>query len=424
MTQGRKLADDQIPDLVVGTNPTSKRRHRAKEAFEPQGFNLELEGICQPTHQVAIVTDGSIDLDDLGDLAVSEASALELAVAARNVGSVKDPAQLWPSAVTPARIELHPEQLRRVSPFGESPEHLFQTPVYAWLVYQQQTKLKHDASEAQRRLEQAEAERDASLANWLFAARTALAQDERFACMFEAVAAEEQDLAVAKSDLERTQAEVARDQQEYASAGSELSSAHETAAAHCQVESALCADAERALAREQAKRKRIDIEARADLGVNAATLNTRIADADRAIWDASERLELCRQNLSAAQRKHEAVRLELRRFEDRKDRVGREVSHHQHRVQQDLAAMERLLTQKKADIGRAILALRDRRCIDDPTRELLLHYDAEVLRLATEYQCLLGVMNTFDRQAVKRGLQLSIGTLGLGLLLVLLGILL
>jgi hypothetical protein len=394
MTNGRKPADDQIPDLVIGPTPTSSRQKRSPQALEPLGFELEFEGISS--------------------------NALDLSIAVPATDSVSSASQPWPSALTPARVDLDAEQLQRASPYGEPPEHLFETPVYAWLVYREQTKLKRELAAAQLRLEAAEHARDATLATWASAVRLALEQDPRFARMFEGLKSEETGLDAANRDLERARAEVARDQQESGNEGGELQRRIAATDEQCEAQSRLCADAERALAREHAKRKRIDIEARAGTALDAATLEARIAEADSAALAVSEQLGLCRQNLAAAERNREAARLELRRLEDRKKRAGYESAQEQQRVQRELAATQRTLTVKQADIGRAVLALRERKYLDDSTRGQLLQHDAEVLSLCTEHQSLMVQLDSFDRQAVRRGLWLAIGTLALGLLLALL----
>lgn len=426
MTKGRKPTDNPIPDLEIEPVVTSKRQSPGQAPHNPRAFELELEGIAQPTilkTGSSVANAGSIDLGDLGDLddlADVRGNGLELSVAARVTGGAVDTSRPWPTGSTPAQTTIGAEKPQAASVYGSPPERLLETPAYAWLVYRQQTKLKRDVSAAQLRLEQAERERDVALARWVDVQRQALEQDERFQRMFQGLQGDETGIVAAKHDLQQVDADAARDEEQAGSAAAELQRRIDAATAQCQTQSAACADGERTLAREKAKRKRIDIEARAGTGPDASTLDARIAAADRAVAAATEQLELCRQGSIAANRELDAARLELRRFEDRARLKTLTVAQHQLRVKHGLATTEQLLTSKKAEIGRALLALRDPKFLDDATRDILLQHDAAVQSALDAYHSLASCLDSFDRQAVRKGLWIVLGTLALFLLLSLL----
>jgi hypothetical protein len=413
MTNGRKPSDYQIPDLVIDSvTPKPSRRAPARGALNPQPFDLELEGISQQTQ---FTDPGAFD-----EFANGDSADLELSAAPRSRQVLAQPTDQWPSAVTPdpASISISQEQLQQVTLVGEPPDHLLETPIYAWLVYRNQMSLRRRVAEAQLRLEESELERDAAVANWTETLRAQLLPDQRFARLLEPWLSEEARLQQAVSGLDRSENAVASDQQAFNDAEGPMRNALAEATQRWTVASEHLADAERTLGREQAKRKRIDIEARASGSavLDPATLNARIADADRAVEAAVERTEQSRRALATAGQAREAAELELRRLEDRKRRAEQTGTRVTEDARRNVDATERSLIRKKADVGRAVLALRESKYLDTPTIEQLLHHDQAVLRSATQYRCLVLAMDGFDRQAVKRGIILALGTIALLLL--------
>jgi hypothetical protein len=447
MTNGRKPSDDQIPDLVIDPRaPKPSRRIAAQHTPSLQSFDLELEGISQhKTDGAAPHSSRSVpaqhtpnlesfdlelegisqqqqatDQDDFEELTDRASGNLELSVAPRSRQAPARSAQQWPSAVTPdpTSICISQEQLQQVTLVGEPPAHLFETPLYAWLVYRNQTRLKRQVAGARLALETTELERDSALASWTETLRAQLLADQRFARVLEPWLAEEARFQQAKSGLDQSETAVAHHQQTFGDAEDQLRSVLAEATQRCTVECEHFADAERTLGREQAKRKRIDIESRAAVSaaLDSGTLNVRIADADRAVQAAAEQLEQRRQTLATARQAREAAELEVRRLEDRKQLAQRKSAQATEDARRNVDATERSLLRKKADVGRALLALRDSKYVDPPTIERLLQHDAAVLSSATQYQCLVRAEDGFDRQAVKRGLILALGTIGLLLL--------
>jgi multidrug resistance efflux pump len=289
--------------------------------------------------------------------------------------------------------------------------------VYAWLVYREQTKLKRQLTKAQAGFEQAERGRDGALANWIDTLRPLLLEDSRFSRLLSALASDEVSLDTARAEFDRTLAKVALTDQSLDEEQRELEGRVETANAELQERTRTCADAERTLAREQAKRKRIDIEARAAGGISPPTFDQRTAEADRALALASDQLQEFQQNVAASERAYAALCLEQRRLADRKKAEGIAGSRHEQLLQQGILVSQRNLLQAKANIGRSVLALRESRYLDDLTRCVLLQHDDEVSQATLRHRALLTQLGGFDRQAVRQGLWLSIGTLVLGLLL-------
>jgi hypothetical protein len=417
MTERRKFFDEQIPDLVIGPASKSSRRDQSVRLLDAEPFDPRPEGLSLELGGAAGEADDNLDFDELVDRGAAD---LELSVAQTLRDASANSAEKWPVGVTPDPIVVGAEQLQHVVCYGDPPTHFLETPVYAMLVLRTQLRLKREASQARLRLERAEQDRDAALAVWIESVRPQLSVDERFARMLERLWSEEAAMAKAVHDLDRAKAETTRNQQAMDEVGLELKTRLDAASLQCSTQTNQLADAESTHAREQAKRKRIDIEARAGAAaLDTATLSTRIAEADRAVQVALAQLELERQNLAAANRARDTILLELRQFEDRQRRLAREDARMTNDVHRGVAMTEHLLARKKADIGRAVLALREHKYIGASTIEVLLRHDAEVLGLANESRCFGQALSGFDRQAVKHGLWLAIATMAAGVLTVL-----
>lgn len=422
MTHGRKPPVDLIPDLEVGP-ATAKpmRRDPVPSPNNAQSFDFELEPVSRPLPPTPNVTAASASAGDFEFDSNPNATGLELDVPSRGPQSDAAGTTRWPTAVTPdpQQITFTAEQLAKNAVYFAPPQHLFETPAYAWHVYRVQSKSRRAVAEAKAQLERAEVERDTALAQWVDTWREQLVCDERFVRMLEPLLFQTANLEAEQRDYQRHLAGAASEQQQVELLKTQLQQRLAPIHAEHHAQGGIVADTELRVAREQAKRKRIDIELRAtpDADPNAPAWNARISEADASVRDANHQLDVERHKLAEVTRSMDAMLLELRRLEDSAKQAQRVKEQRVAVAQRGLFTAERSLTQQKAEIGRAALALREARYFDAPTKALLLRHDADVIRLAIEHEAMMRAIQAFDRDAVRNGLRLSMGTLALGLLL-------
>lgn len=413
-----------IPDLEIGPlAPKSCRRGVAPLPIASEPFEFELESVSNP--------DGTspsepipFELQDALELGTDGISGrLDLAIAPRTESSAAHPPECWPTGATPDAVQTcgTAEQLVRSAPYGDPPRHLLETPTYAWLVYRVQTQLRQQIDVTKRHLELAEANRDRVLATWVESLLPRLAEDERFARMLQLLSSEEAKLQTGQGDLARQMSETAQAQHQNDSVLLDLQRQIERATKESQTQADFGADAQRALAREQAKRKRIDIELRglSPEAADSPAWRQKVAEAEASLGQAGILLEAQRRRIADAARAKESLQLELRRLQDNARLAQRSREQKAQQVHRELTHAEQSVLQHQADIGRAILALRESRYCERHTVQLLLEHDSEVLRHAVALDALAQGLHSFDRAAVKRGLWLSIGTLALGFMLML-----
>jgi hypothetical protein len=413
MTDEGKPSSLQIPDLVVDPGTRGSAQRSSLDRTRTQGPDALVVGGINPSLRRSLpMVAGGFDLEDSLDHGGAD---LELLVTPKSSATKDGTESPWPHGTTPDPLSIGNEQVAEVTPYCDPPRHLFETPAYALLVYRDQMRLKREVAMAQMRLAHAERERDELLARWIDLVRPQLAIDERFARIIESLNSEEVRLQGAFEDAAHLSAESANDRQALRESVRELRTRLEASARACAADSEELTRAELGLTREQAKRKRVDIDARAGLdSLDPSTRRLRIATADSAVRAATGQLEQARQRSAMANLAREASALELRQTEDRLAHAERMANEKASAVQEGVKAAETALRRRKADIGRSVLALRDHKFIDGATLEALIRWDAAVLHMATEHQYMMRtMMNGFNRKAVRHGLWLIIVAIAL-----------
>jgi len=407
----RGNSSPEIPDLDLGLSqkPASRAGPGATRRQPPTPSSAAFE------------FDASLD-DDLMTGLADVALALDLPAGA----NVQDPAnrpespreRRWPTGVTPETEAalIDGALVRPLCSWGDPPKTWWRTPFYALLVYQGHRDLLGELKPITAELRQVEAKRDQSLAALAMQLRSTLESDPRFAPALEALQAADAACDSTQTQLQRLQTQSTYEIQavEQAIATTETHLTELQAALHA-AQQAL-GNAEMDLQREQARIQRLGIERRnieqapgndpnkgrrlAELSQQATAL-LPAADACQ-VSVQSRRMELTRTEAAVGQKQSEMANLKLRRTTLERDRKSS--------VTGASSAMTQACEQQAAvlsELGRAILQTKGQVPVAGAPLDELVHYDDTVTTLCQRKRLYLAALESYDRRAVKRGLQVT-----------------
>ena len=175
-------------------------------------------------------------------------------------------------------------------------------------------------------------------------------------------------------------------------------------------------DAEHELQREQARYQRLGIERR-----NLEQANANTANAAQQLADIAQQADALLPQIESArmldqsrrstfiktQQSLEEQQFELRQLTRRRSVVERSYISHKNQAGTAVAGASLQQRHALADLGRAVLKARGRTPVNDSTLDELVQYDDAIATLWMREQVYLNALESYDRQAVRRGLLLS-----------------
>jgi hypothetical protein len=324
----------------------------------------------------------------------------------------------WPTATKPApdSTKFDPAQLRQLCPWREPPSAWWQNPYYAIAVYRGQRELIRDREAISVELRQVESRRESYLADLAVQLRDRLEGNARFDSALKAVRTAEAALEQCHEQLQHAESSSTGELDAIDSAlQSSNTQLNELQASVSTTQTAL-ANAELNLHREQARVQRLGIERRnldqsqlsedqkrdrlAELSQKAASLMPAVDTCQLAVQ--SQRAQRTQIETQVAQKQSEMDNLRLRRAA-----VERELAARLDSAGTALAKANSERAAALADLGRGILLTRNQVPIDERHVTELLRFDDAVAALFQREQLYAAAMANYDRNAVKRGIQLT-----------------
>jgi len=433
------LADPrfEIPDLGVPpadskapSAPRSGPGQEPKPALDSHGSLSQKEPSAAASAADLFGNIAAFD-DVLNDDRLQAGIPLDLAEAPRAAMAAAEPAASpWPTGQTPHGEDLHldPEAIFKIVSWGGAPQTWLECPTYAWLVFRGQRELRIELDRAQRELAAAEARRDTRLGTLAVERAADIADDPSFVSVRESLDRAHRAHADATS---QSHAEIRARSEAKAQAVAATAAAQATLAErNQQLESAQrnVEQAELEARRERARLQRLHIEIRA---IDQAAVKEYTAQArqerlkkeattlEPLVAATEQRLEERRRQLRIAEEEGRRARLALREIEDRAGAASRASHPTRSTALSALEATEAAVRQARADIGRALLATRGRIALSDQTRDELLGLDKSVELLSLRCALLRAAQVSYDRAAVRKGVQLVVLLLALLVLFVL-----
>ena len=414
-------AGSDIPDLDLAV----PAKPNLREHTPPARVN------SRPATAATFGFEGILDDDLLGG-SLEEALAIDVADPSRladpaNKGSLK---RLWPKGVTPVpgAAQIDPSQVQPLCSWGSGPSHWWQTPPYAWVVFQGRRELMIEVKQLAAQLSQAETRRDDCLAGLAERLKDSLEHDTSFNEAVQAVNATHIVHGQVAGQLREAEANLSEETQSLDQA---LLNEHKRLTelqGHRQRAQRKYDDAQVNLKREQARLLRLGIEQR-----NIEQANNQDPQALTRIQELQQQAEALIPQIEKAQNTEQASRATLKdactevdqaqfQFQElqcRKDLLGRALSV---RVREAVLATHDAVKQRRvalADLGRSILWANGRVAIDDALLDELLRHDDSVAALWLRHQVYLRALDSYDRDATKRGLAIAVALAALLVLAIL-----
>jgi chromosome segregation ATPase len=324
----------------------------------------------------------------------------------------------WPTGVTqePDATFVNVALARPLCSWGDPPKTWWQTPFYALLVYQGHRNLLGELKPTTDELRQVEVKRDQCLMALAMQLRSTLASHPAFATALAALQAADSECSCAQAQLQQLQTQSTSEIQavERAIATTETHLTDLQAALRAAQQALDSAEID--LQRKQARIQRLGIERRNIEQVpgndpNKARHLDELSEQATALLPAadachvsvqSRRVELTQAEAMVGQKQSEMTNLKLRRTALER---GLNSS-----VTGASTAMTQACEQRAAvlaDLGRAILQTKGQVPVADATLDKLVHYDDAVIALCQRKRLCLAALESYDRRAVKRGLQVT-----------------
>lgn len=369
------------------------------------------------------------DLDD--DLVDPAAAQLNVAVPMKEKDDVP-----WPHGRTPAGQELDVPGSEVERALGLSPASGWLTaPLYFWSARGALRRLRGEATDAEVRLEEAEAARDRLLGELAGALRSKLDGSDRFRAPYDRIDQHVRIAAEARSSVAHadTQSESGLSQVDV-----ELESAKATVTLRTRDAAerrALAEGGQRDLARLRAAHQRHLIERRnvvsraqetagpgsempPELAGRFLAVEEQIKRAEAELGTLTETQKQLDTRLRAAEDEERQALAHVRRIEGKREGL---ILAHQGTLgdlNDTLRTAEQGLARALADVGLAIVELHGEVPVDEGVRRQVLECDKSVLARALELERLRRAAESVDVEAYQRGRMVLIGALALSVLLV------
>ena len=372
-------------------------------------------------------TAGILD-DDLLDSTLGTASLdIELTAPARAAASQGAATPPWPTGVTPepGSVAISQAQIEPLCAWGQRPTNWWQSVIYAYFVCQGRRQLAAQLRVSESDLVQAEAQRDETLAALAASAKDTLASQGALKALLEAVetaAAESGQLAQQKQTVEANLESEVRGLDEALGEQQAKLSVIERQHQQCQRDDE---DAQLNLKRELARLQRLAIERRnieqagaqdPEAAAKLEALSQQEAGLVPQIDAAKATAAARRTALDGIDSEAAQVQAHMRELQRRKGQLLRSQAA---QLQKATSAADFAVARKRsalADLGRAILAAKGRIAVEPAALKELTKHDASVNALWSRQQVYLQALDSYDRDAVRRGTTIVIAFLAVLLL--------
>ncbi len=430
----RYRPENEIPELVVAVSPKRVVEQGAKgpepKAGEPAPKAVSKPPEAQPAATAATAASlGSQRqaasagfLDDFGsafeDDMLGNDMALEVAAGDHRAAMRSEDAEsslvAWPSGCdTPAaELEVPEEAIRQQRPWGDAPRSLLHCPGYAWSVFQGERRLDAAVAAIDAELEVARRRRDELLGELARTKRSWLEMDESCRSALEPLRSAETLFMDASRHLNSASDSYA---EQFATLSRELAEAQASVVETEQSLPSLRGQLEQAetdARREQARRQRLQIEARAveqsaanlpDAQEQLTRLSARAAELDPLIAETEARAAACRSGLAEKNVERDHRLQKSRQIEQHQRELDRQRSTQLSTASSSVKAAESAVRQARAETGRAILAGQGRIPVEAAELEAIRDADQRVRGVLLRRELLVRARGHRDENALRRG---------------------
>lgn len=284
-------------------------------------------------------------------------------------------------------------------------------PIYAWLVFRQKARPKHEEERLAARLSASQHEHDTAVVDLAQSLHAALLDDARYASPIAEFGRAEQAYRHLVGHTEKTEESGPVDSE---SAGSLPRLQAELDAGRNERE-----DAELGLRRVRARYQRLQIELRAaqsqgETGVDrVATIRNEMSQVLEFVAGAETRLEQAEKAHAAAQRALGATRLALRRAEDRLRAQQQRGTERHSETSQPRDAARRRVVETGYDLCRAVLLAHNRPAPDPTLVERFGRAEEELRVVLAEQSILKESARAVDEGLVRTGWVMTLGSAAL-----------
>jgi hypothetical protein len=419
-SQGRELDLEAGPGIQLSSGSTSAHGSSAFGA----GFGESSFGGDDDDFEL-VATGASVEL--LGSTPAQEPAR-------------QAPGPSWPTGRTRAsdQLPVDPMEVTLLADYGAVPRNAVLTPMYAYRVLSRRSVLQRAKREQHAALAQAEAERDGALAQLAHELRPHLEASDVFRRLLEPVReierlAGERSAALSQAD-EGFREQMGKFDQELGQLGEALTRISAVVAERSKA-AELTQDA---LARAEAKHKRVQIEIRGVMDVARQLVGPAGGDIPPAqaaqLAQLQARAAALEPELAGAKAAHAAssaslgeAQSELRRIEGQSRQVQRQKAAAGGSLEQQLSARAAGVSEAQgqriqalAEVARAVLASRCSMPVPDATLEALRQHDARVEAQAVRLEMHVRALDSHDREKVRQGIIVTLSALGIVMLAIVL----
>jgi len=398
----------EIPDLEVG--PTILPKKGLQKQARPL-VEIELEGVGSVTSPVGdLATDylATSTSDAFDALALEAGRKIDVELTDRAVSANATSDRMsWPKldSADTSRVQVPEDEVDRCVPWGKPPTHLFETLAYAFWVYRGQRDLSRrirgqEATVAIR----LRARNDVSC-RVFDAMRARLVDDPRFEKDLKPLLAIEAQYQSTATDYNQARDQITADLKQVADRRSEIEGQLAEAQIGIVAQTAERENLSQNLAREQAKRRRIDIDARSGL-LSAAEHANLCSDQDTTIENLSGRLVSTNEAMTRQTQEQQRLLLQVRGIEDEQKVLVRREKLKQDAVQVGMLSVLDAAEKAKLQMLRHVIALREERLLDAVTRERLVELDTALDQALFELAVMVKAYSRFDKLRVRQGIRL------------------
>jgi predicted nucleic acid-binding Zn-ribbon protein len=334
-----------------------------------------------------------------------------------------------PSTTPTATVSADDRAASVLASYGPAPTAIYLAPVYAYRVFVRQRQLRREIVGVNARYEEAEARRDELLADLARARRATIEGDARFEASLAAVRQLEQIAGERGAALSQTNQSLEDGRREL---GTQLETAREqTEARHAIEKNAIevVANAEQEANRAQAKQKRVLIEARAAARVAQQTaggpdapiapehavrihdLETQAAAMQPEVTARQQELVAAQTELANIRREIAALATHVRRIQDQERALSRKFQGDLVKQSAGVSSAEKELRSALAAVGRALVEARDG--VEPAALEAVAALERQVKETDESRALHLRALDVYDRDAVKRGVGLTVAAVAL-----------
>jgi hypothetical protein len=391
-----------IPDLVLDSHPASKSLKAVAVSSERDESLFELEILPN----VVTTTANSSTVENESQVRGFDESSLDLGeLPQRERSSHTDPNERWPSllSIRPQEQIVDDSRVSALIPWGEPPNQLFATVAYALSVFRGQRRLTKQIRSQQEVVLASEHLRAKLAIEWFDSHRTQIEADSRYCEALVVLETTEREYLANEDRFQKRRADGTSKRQQLLDQLTRIKAQVERQRNAVIEQNGEYERAVVALQRDQAKRKRLDIERRSGL-IDSESYGTQCSCLDEAITHAQIQLASIDTSCTEMKNVERQIALNLRRCEDELSSIERREQAVNVTIEVGLRDVWNAVNNAKVNIVRLIIANRDSTLFERERRDQLLLQEEVLLREVVMLAELLRGMKAFDKRRVRQGL--------------------